>query len=106
MKRSTIAAIGLLMAFATCATRADTVTDWNLTAIEVLKGASVRLGSGPGLRTLAMVHVAMSDAINTVQDRYTRYVATAPTVSGASAEAAGRPRHGKSWSSSIPIKKR
>ena len=88
MKRSTIAAIGFVMALATCAARADTVTDWNLTAIEVLKGASVRLGSGPGLRTLAMVHVAMSDAINTVQDRYTRYVAPAPTVSGASAEAA------------------
>ena len=35
-----------------------------------------------------MVHVAMSDAINTVQNRYTRVAATLPAVPGASAEAA------------------
>src|SRR5262245_29286863 len=35
-----------------------------------------------------MVHVAMSDAINTVQNRYTRVVATLPAAPGASAEAA------------------
>jgi hypothetical protein len=35
-----------------------------------------------------MVHVAMSDAINTVQNRYTRVVATLPPAPGASAEAA------------------
>src|SRR5262249_59509518 len=38
--------------------------------------------------TLAMVHVAMSDAINTVQNRYIRVVATLPAAPGASAEAA------------------
>jgi hypothetical protein len=35
-----------------------------------------------------MVHVAMSDAINTVQNRYTRVVATLPGAPGASADAA------------------
>jgi hypothetical protein len=35
-----------------------------------------------------MVHVAMSDAINTVQNHYTRVVATLPAAPGASAEAA------------------
>ena len=35
-----------------------------------------------------MMHVAMSDAINSVQGRYTRYVATVPVVPGASADAA------------------
>jgi hypothetical protein len=35
-----------------------------------------------------MVHVAMSDAINSVQDRYTRYVAAVPMAPDASAEAA------------------
>jgi len=35
-----------------------------------------------------MVHVAMSDAINTVQNRYTRVIATLPAAPGASVEAA------------------
>jgi len=46
------------------------------------------VGNNPKLRTLAMVHVAMSDAINTIQNRYTRVVATLPPAAGASAEAA------------------
>jgi hypothetical protein len=46
------------------------------------------VGNNPKLRTLAMVHVAMSDAINTVQNRYTRVVATVPAAPGASSEAA------------------
>ncbi|MGH8634900.1 MAG: vanadium-dependent haloperoxidase [Burkholderiales bacterium] len=88
MKHSATMAIGMFLAFATCMARADTVIDWNLTTIEVMKVANVRLGSGPGLRTSAMVHVAMSDAINSVQGRYTRYVTTVPAVPSASAEAA------------------
>ena len=65
--------------------RADVVTDWN-----VITNALVAndVGNNPKLRTLAMVHVAMSDAINTVQNRYTRVVATVPPAPGASAEAA------------------
>jgi hypothetical protein len=86
MKRSVAKAIGVLMAFTTCTARADTVTDWNQTAIEVMKVA--RVAGNPWSRTLAMVHVSMSDAINSVQGRYTRYVATVAVVPGASAEAA------------------
>jgi hypothetical protein len=64
---------------------ADVVTEWNMTT-----GALVAndVGNNPRLRTLAMVHVAMSDAINTVHNRYTRVVATLPVAPGASAEAA------------------
>jgi hypothetical protein len=64
---------------------ADVVTDWNVTANALVAND---LGNNPKLRTLAMVHVAMSDAINTVQNRYTRVVATLPAAPGASAEAA------------------
>jgi hypothetical protein len=66
-------------------TRADVVTDWN-----ALTNALVAndVGNNPKLRTLAMVHVAISDAINTVQNRYTRVVATLPAAPSASAEAA------------------
>ncbi len=46
------------------------------------------MGGNPATRALAMMHVAMSDSINTVQNRYTRYVATMPLTPGASAEAA------------------
>ena len=65
--------------------RADVVTDWNMTT-NVLVAKDI--GNNPKLRTLAMVHVAMSDAINTVQNRYTRVIATLPAAPGASAEAA------------------
>jgi hypothetical protein len=88
MKLSSALAIGILLAVTAGTARADIVIDWNLTTIEVMKAAKVRLGSAPGLRTLAMVHVAMSDAINSVESRYTRYVATVPAMPGASAEVA------------------
>ena len=77
-----IVAAALLVAPA----RADVVTDWNVTANDVMTAETV--GNNPRLRTLAMVHVAMSDAINTVQNRYVRVVATVPPPPGASAEAA------------------
>jgi hypothetical protein len=50
------------------------------------EGANV--GGNPASRTLAMVHVAMSDAVNSVQGRYTRYLANLPTAPSASAETA------------------
>src|SRR5262245_52440529 len=86
MKHYHTMAFAILIAVATGSARADTVTDWNLTAIEVMKVA--RVAGNPWSRTLAMVHVSMSDAINAVQGRYTRYIATVPDQPGASAEAA------------------
>jgi hypothetical protein len=87
MKRSNVVAIAIFfLAIATGTARADVVTDWNQTAIEVMKNAKV--GGNPWSRALAMMHVAMSDAINSVQNRYTRYVTTVPAAPGASAEAA------------------
>src|SRR5438093_12283177 len=86
MKHSSGMAIGILIAVATGTARADTVTEWNQTAIEVMKVA--RVAGNPWSRALAMMHVAMSDAINSVQDGYKRHVATVPISPGASAEAA------------------
>ena len=73
---------------ALCATtaHADVIIDWNQNAIEVLKAAKV--AGNPWSRAMAMVHVAMSDAVNSVQPQYTRFVSTAPTAPNASAEAA------------------
>src|SRR5215210_2730206 len=66
--------------------RADVVTDWNVTANAVM--TTDNIGNNPRARNLAMVHVAMSDAINSVQAHYARVIATVPTVPGASPEAA------------------
>jgi hypothetical protein len=54
--------------------------------MDVLKAANV-LGL-PWTRSMAIVHVAIADAVNTVQDRYTRYALTVPVAPGASADAA------------------
>jgi hypothetical protein len=80
------AALGVLVAFATFAAHADTVTDWNQTAIETMKAA--RSAGNPWSRSLAMMHVAMSDAINSTQGRYTRVIAKLPVKPDASADAA------------------
>jgi hypothetical protein len=82
---STLLVCALWLLMATLA-HADLVTAWNQTAIDVMKAANI--AGNPWSRTLAMMHVAMSDAINTVQGRYTRVVTTVPAVPGASAEAA------------------
>src|SRR5687767_806805 len=82
--RATFAAISLMAMSA--AARADIIIHWDITAAEVITAS--RMGGNPSTRALAMMHVAMSDSINTVQNRYTRYVATLPPTSGASPEAA------------------
>jgi len=86
MKDFIFVAIAISVAVTVATARADTVTDWNATAQEVFKVA--RVGGAPRARALAMMHVAMSDAINSVQGRYTRYITTVSAVPGASAEVA------------------
>ncbi len=86
MNRLAAIAIGMLLAFIDTSARADIVIDWNVTALRLTQ--SVQAPGGVQSRALTMMHVAMSDAINTVQNRYTRYAATMPLAPSASAEAA------------------
>src|SRR4029077_12533536 len=65
---------------------ADVVIEWNQNALEVLKAANVV--ANPWSRAMAMVHVAMCDAVNSVQPRYTRFVSPPPAAPNVSAEAA------------------
>jgi hypothetical protein len=59
---------------------ADVVSTWN--------GHVVTIG-GPAIqRTLAMVHIAMFDAVNAVEPRYTPYLRLPAPAAGTSAEAA------------------
>ena len=85
MKPSALA-LGLFAGLAACTASADTITDWNKTTHAVMKAANV--ASNPASRALAMVHVAMSDAVNGVQDRYARFLPDPAAAPGASAEAA------------------
>lgn len=84
-KSTTVAGIGLVLAMSSPA-GADVITDWNQTAIAAMKAANV-VGN-PWTRNLAIMHVAMSDAVNTVQSKYTIYAAAGPSNPSASAEAA------------------
>ena len=86
MNRFVASAIAIVIMLCATTTHADVVTDWNQTALEALKAGN--MVGNPWSRAMAMVHVAMSDAINSVQGRYTRYVFAAPAAPNASAEAA------------------
>jgi hypothetical protein len=78
--------IAFLLALTAMAARADVVTDWNIATWQVMRAA--QMDGAPGMRTLALVHVAMADAINTVQNRHTRYAYKGALQPSASAEAA------------------
>src|SRR5262245_58478563 len=82
----TILPVALAVSLSAAPARADLITDWNVTANEVM--TTENTGNNPRARSLAMVHVAMSDAVNSVQNRYTRVVARMDLAPGASAEAA------------------
>ncbi len=67
-------AAAALIALATSASaRADTVTDWNTNAVNALVGTA---GQSPTVSTvnLAMVHGAVYDAVNSIDDRYEPYL--------------------------------
>lgn len=85
--RCRLSAIAVLVVALGCATaRADTVSDWNVIAFDTFKAANI--GGNPQIRALAIMHVAMSDAVNTVQNRYTRHALSVAFNPAASAEAA------------------
>ena len=81
-----IAAIGAFIVLLTGAARADVVTDWNIKALELNQTAQTPPSAQA--RSLAMVHVAMSDAVNSVKGRFTRFNNNVAMVPNASAEAA------------------
>jgi len=56
------------------------VSDWNAIAVQTLLAAGQ--GQIPATRTLAIVHIAIHDALNAIDSRYERYAftGTAPHV--------------------------
>jgi hypothetical protein len=82
--RNGLAAIALL-GFAPPAA-ADVITDWNKTAVTF--GVSRNMGPPPAERIVAMVHVAMFDAVNSIDRRYRPYLVQLPASPSASQDAA------------------
>jgi hypothetical protein len=77
---------GLAIVLAVTSAKADVVTDWNQTAIKI-----VTENQPAGLfavRNLAIVHLAIHDAVNVAKPRYELYAAKAGTETQASPEAA------------------
>ena len=75
MKRQKLVCLLVCLAllFTTPALRADAVTDWNAITFETLAAAGVRRVP-PATRTLAMVHAAIYDAVNSIEHRYSPYL--------------------------------
>lgn len=72
-----------------CAERCDAVvTDWSLAAFQVIKAADGYQDPMAASRALAMMHVAMHDAVNAARPRYRRYALAAPPSSGGKGDAA------------------
>ena len=81
-----VAIVGLALISANTSVRADVIADWNNTAMDVMK--AVNVAGNPWTRSMALVNVSMSDAVNSVQNRYSRYIPELPADPNASAEAA------------------
>ena len=80
------AIVGLALISANTPVRADVIADWNNTAMDVMR--AVNVVGNPWTRSMALVNVSMSDAVNSVQNRYSRYIPELPIDPNASAEAA------------------
>src|SRR5262245_60066180 len=78
LNRVAALAFTMLIALSAPTAQAEVLTEWNQAALEVVKAGN--MAGNPWSRAMAMVHVTMSDAINAVQGRYTRYVATTLTA--------------------------
>jgi hypothetical protein len=78
--------LGLALVTGSATARADVITDWNQTAIEVMRAVGV--AGNPWTRSLAMMNVSMSDAVNAAQNRYARFTPDIPASPDAAAEAA------------------
>src|SRR6185503_2723870 len=75
-----------LLAASSMVAAADVITDWDERAVAA--GYTARQGPPPHSRIVAMVHLAMFEAANSIDVRYRPYRARLPAEPGASREAA------------------
>ena len=79
-------ALSALILFSPATVRADTVLDWNVTALKAISTAPIN----PPLeaRNLAIVHAAMFDAVNSIVGEFHAYAVELAAPNGASPDAA------------------
>src|SRR4029434_1714935 len=70
--------------------RADAVTDWNATTLEVLVAGAATRPTPTGILDIAMVHIAVHDAIQAFQQRFESYNAPIIGASGSPVAAAAK----------------
>ena len=91
--------LAALAAIAIVPARADYVTDWNLTA----ETATVATGGPPFRnRAMAIVQVAVHDALNSIDPRYDTYLPVPRARAGASPDAAAAAANLRTLSSLVP----
>jgi hypothetical protein len=78
--------VALLLLRLTSSATADVITDWNEKAVSA--GYAARVTPGVSARNIAIVHIAMFEALNSIEPRYTPYRKLLATESSASREAA------------------
>ena len=84
-----ISIIALTLAVATGA-RADTVTDWNRIAVqEVITAGAARPGPS-GALDLAVVQLAVYDAVQAIVGQYQPYATVIPGATGSTSSAAAK----------------
>lgn len=81
-----IMGIGSLLLSLNSSASADVITDWNERA--VVAGYTARVTPNVSSRQIAMVHIAMFEALNSIEPRYTPYRVRLSVEPGASRDAA------------------
>jgi hypothetical protein len=79
---------------------ADVITDWNERAVSFVLARG--MGPPPGERVMAMTHVAMFDAVNSIEQRYRPYLAQPVAAPNASREAAAATAAGMVLAGVVP----
>jgi len=85
-KASSLALLVMFSGIFVGSARADVITDWNDVALEAVIAA--REAQPTQARSVTMVHVAMFEAVNAIDQRYARYATKVAPASGASREVA------------------
>lgn len=89
MKATRLLVVSSVLCLGATAARADVVTDWNNKAVAFTVNRN--MGPPPGERVMAMTHLAMFDAVNSIERKYRPYLVqltVAPTTSKEAAAAA------------------
>jgi hypothetical protein len=76
----------LILVMAAGSAKADVITDWNDRAVAYVLARG--LGPPPAERIIAMTHVAMFDAVNSIERKYQPYLTYLPAAPSVSKEAA------------------